>query len=104
EHPPPFLACAPYDAHGERTIREELIAAGFGSVSIEMVAHTTRARPPREPALAFCQGTPLRNEIEARDASALEAATAAAADALRQRFGDGAIEGRMRAFVIAAAS
>jgi hypothetical protein len=45
----------------------------------------------------------LRNEIEARDASRLEHATATAAQALAHRFGNGAIAGRIRAFVINAA-
>jgi hypothetical protein len=51
-------------------------------------------------AIAYCQGTPLRNEIEARGASRLEEATQKAAEALAQRFGAGAIEGRIRALVI----
>ena len=53
-------------------------------------------------AMAYCQGTPLRNEIEARDASRLEEATRVAADALARRFGKGPIEGRIRAHVITA--
>ena len=52
--------------------------------------------------MAFCQGTPLRNEIEARDKSRLEEVTQKSADALARRFGNGAIEGRMRALVITA--
>jgi len=52
---------------------------------------------------ASSPGTPLRSEIEARGAPGLEAATDAAAGALAQRFGDGAIEGRIRALVISAA-
>jgi len=53
------------------------------------------------PAIAYCQGTPLRGEIEARDAAGLGDATDAAADALAVRFGAGAIDGRIRAHVIA---
>ncbi len=52
--------------------------------------------------MAFCQGTPLRNEIEERGASRLEEATAAVALALEHRFGSGPFEGRMRAFVVKA--
>jgi hypothetical protein len=58
------------------------------------------APSPREPAIAFCQGTPLRNEIVERDASRLEDATNKAAQALADRFGTGTIEGRIRAYVI----
>jgi len=102
ENPPAFLARTPHGYYAVPTIREELIAGGFGPITVESLDHTSRARSPREPAVAFCQGTPLRNEIEARDAARLEAATAAAAAALARRFGEGAIEGRIRAHVITA--
>jgi hypothetical protein len=55
------------------------------------------------PAVAYCQGTPLRAEIEARDPAGLEAATDDAAEALAQSFGHAAVEGRIRAIVITAA-
>ena len=61
-----------------------------------------RASSPSDPAIAYCQGTPLRNEIEAQDASRLQEATKHAAEALALRFGSGSIEGRIRAFVITA--
>ena len=51
-------------------------------------------------AVAYCQGTPLRNEIEARGASRLAEATEAAAMALANRFGPGQIEGQIRAHVV----
>jgi hypothetical protein len=63
---------------------------------------TSRAASPRDAAVAYCEGTPLRNEIEARDPAGLERATAHATAALAQRFGNGPIEGRIRAFVISA--
>jgi hypothetical protein len=51
-------------------------------------------------AIAICQGTPLRNEIEARDASRLEEATVVAAEAIGRRFGRGAVDGKIQAHVI----
>jgi SAM-dependent methyltransferase len=100
--PPAFLPRAPYGYYEVRMIREDLIAARFGSVSVDSLDATGKAGSAREAAIAFCQGTPLRNEIEARDASRPEEATTAAAAALARRFGNGAIEGRMRAHVITA--
>jgi ubiquinone/menaquinone biosynthesis C-methylase UbiE len=100
--PPRFMARTPHGYHDVEQIREELNAAGFANVSLDAVDGKSRASSPRDPAMAFCQGTPLRNEIEARDASRLEEATQKAAEALAQRFGPGAIEGRIRAFVITA--
>src|SRR6266581_7452467 len=100
--PPRFLARTPHGYHDVERIREELTEAGFGNVSLDAVDDKSKASSPRDPAMAYCQGTPLRNEIEARDASRLEEATQKAAEALAQRFGTGAIEGRIRAFVITA--
>ena len=100
--PPRFMARAPHGYHNVEKIREDLTVAGFADISIETVGHTSRAASPREPAIAYCQGTPLRNEIEARDASRLEEATKAATDALARRFGSGPIEGRISAHMITA--
>jgi ubiquinone/menaquinone biosynthesis C-methylase UbiE len=100
--PPRFMARIPHGYHDAEQIRQELNAAGFASVSVDAVDGKSKASSPRDPAIAYCQGTPLRNEIEVRDASSLEEATQKAAEALAQRFGTGAIEGRIRAFVITA--
>jgi SAM-dependent methyltransferase len=100
--PPGFLARTPHGYHDVERIRADLNAAGFMDVSIDAVGETSKAASPSDPAIGFCQGTPLRNEIEARDASGLEEATKQAADALARRFGNGAIEGRIRALVITA--
>jgi ubiquinone/menaquinone biosynthesis C-methylase UbiE len=102
QDPPRFMARTPHGYYDVEKIREDLTAAGFADVSIETVAHRSKAASPRDPAIAYCQGTPLRNEIEARDASRLEDATKAAADALARRFGSGPIDGRIRAHVITA--
>jgi hypothetical protein len=100
--PPRFLARTPHGYHDVETIRAQLTAAGFAEISVETVDGKSRASSPRDPAIAYCEGTPLRNEIEARDASRLEAATNTAAEALERRFGKGPIEGRIRAHVFAA--
>jgi len=102
DDPPQFLARTPHGYHDADKIREELVAAGFVSVSIDSVEARSKAASPREPAVDYCHGTPLRNEIEARNATGLEDATMAAAGALARRFGDGPIDGRIRAHVIAA--
>jgi SAM-dependent methyltransferase len=100
--PPRFMARTPHGYHDVEQIRQEVNAAGFGKVSLDAVDGTSKASSPRDPAIAYCQGTPLKNEIEARDASRLEEATEKAAEALARRFGTGTIEGRIRAFVITA--
>jgi ubiquinone/menaquinone biosynthesis C-methylase UbiE len=100
--PPRFMARTPHGYHDVEQIRRELSAAGFGKVSLDAVDHMSKASSPRDAAIAYCQGTPLRNEIETRDASRLEEATQKATEALARRFGTGSIEGRIRAFVITA--
>jgi ubiquinone/menaquinone biosynthesis C-methylase UbiE len=102
DDPPRFMARIPHGYHDAEQIRQELNAAGFSDISVDAIDEKSKAASPRDPAVAYCQGTPLRNEIEARDASSLEHATAQAAAALARRFGSGPIEGRIRAFVITA--
>jgi ubiquinone/menaquinone biosynthesis C-methylase UbiE len=102
QNPPRFLARTPHGYHDAGKIREALTAAGFASISIETRGDISPAPSPRDPAIAYCQGTPLRNEIEALDPSGLEAATQEAAQALARRFGSGPVKGRIRAHVITA--
>jgi ubiquinone/menaquinone biosynthesis C-methylase UbiE len=101
--PPRFLARTPHGYHDPDLIRRDLAAAGFSDIAVEAVVHASRAASPQDPAVAYCHGTPLRTEIEARGPPGLDAATARAAEALARRFGSGAIEGRIAALVVTAA-
>ena len=103
EDPPRFLARTPHGYHDTAVIRRDLEAAGFKQIEIETIAQRSRAPSHRDPAIGFCQGTPLRNEIEARDPNRLDEATEIAASALAARFGTGPIEGKIQAHVITAA-
>jgi len=100
--PPGFLARAPYGHHDVAMIREQARRAGFTDIAVETVSLRSRAPAARNPAIGFCQGSPLRNEIEARGAGALAAATDAAAAALAARFGRGPIEAGINAHVVTA--
>lgn len=100
--PPLFMRRTPHGYFDEARIREDLARAGYPPPEIVIVAATSRAETPRRAAVAYCQGTPLRNEIESRDASALPAATNAVEKAIALRFGEGAVEGRIRALVAVA--
>jgi ubiquinone/menaquinone biosynthesis C-methylase UbiE len=101
--PPRFMARTPHGYHDVTKIRNDLRNAGFTDVATETVEHRSKAGSPRDVAVAYCQGTPLRSEIEARDASRLEEATDAAADAIARRFGTGPVDGLISAHVIVAA-
>jgi ubiquinone/menaquinone biosynthesis C-methylase UbiE len=100
--PPRFLARTPHGYHDTALIRSDLEQAGFSSVAIDTRADQSRASSPRHAAIAYCQGTPLRNEIEARDVAKLEAATDHAALKIATRHGSGEIAAKIQAHVIAA--
>ena len=93
--PPRFLARTPHGYHDTALIRSELGDAGFSHVAIETRAEQSRASSPRQAARAYCQGTPLRNEIEARDEGKLEAATDYAASAIADRHGSGEVAAKI---------
>ncbi len=100
--PPRFLARTPHGYHDTALIHSELENAGFSRVTIETRAEQSRASSPRIVAIAYCQGTPLRKEIEARDASKLDAATDCAATALAEKHGTGEVAAKIQAHVIMA--
>ena len=102
QDPPMFLARTPHGHHDTARIGAELSAAGLRNVSIETIHHTSKASSASDVAIAYCQGTPLRNEIIASDESGLEEATRVATDALKKRYGNAEIEGLISAHVITA--
>lgn len=101
DDPPRFLARTPHGYHDPAAIARDVAAGGFAAPPrIDTLAARSRAASARMVAVAYCQGTPLRNEIEARDASRLGEATDAATAALERRFGTGAVDGRIQAHVV----
>jgi SAM-dependent methyltransferase len=100
--PPDFMARTPHGYFDKERISEDLFAAGFGAILIETREEISRGASTRELAVAFCQGTPLRNEIEARDPSRLDEAVEMLARAFVHRYGAGPIDGRMRAHIVTA--
>jgi SAM-dependent methyltransferase len=99
--PPRFLARTPHGYSDRATIERDLAGGGFtASPQINVVTARSRAESPRVPAVAYCQGTPLRSEIEARDASRLGEATDLAAEAVARQFGRGAVDGKIQALVV----
>jgi hypothetical protein len=69
---------------------------------VETLTRRSVAPTCRDPAIGYCQGTPLRNEIEARDANRLAEATEAAASRISARFGKGPVDGMIQAYVFTA--
>ena len=102
DDPPRFLARTPHGYHDVAAVARDLRGGGFASPpQVDTVAARSKAASPRIPALAYCQGTPLRSEIEARDKTRLDEATDVAAAAVARRFGSGAVDSKIQAHVVA---
>ncbi|MFV1990923.1 MAG: class I SAM-dependent methyltransferase [Acidimicrobiales bacterium] len=102
DDPPLFLDRTPHGYFDHELIRSDLLSGGFGPAEIVALDATSRAATCEIPALAYCHGTPLRNEIEARDPQGLAEATELAATALEKRFGATDLESTTRGFVVGA--
>lgn len=100
--PPVFLARTPHGHYDTTALEAPLRGIGFRMVTTETVARESASPDARSVAIGYCQGTPMRNEIEARDSSRLAEATDAAAAAIAIRFGPGPVTGKIKAHVITA--
>jgi SAM-dependent methyltransferase len=99
--PPRFLARTPHGYHDRAQIERDVAAGGFvPPARIDTVTARSPAKSAEVVSIAYCQGTPLRNEIEARDATRLAEATDVATAALVARYGSGPIDGKIQAHVI----
>jgi SAM-dependent methyltransferase len=102
DDPPRFLSRVPHGYHDCDAIERDLVLGSFTKPPIfETVAVRSRAASPRIPAIAYCQGTPLRSEIEARTADGLAKAIDVCADAIATRFGFDAVDGKIQAHIVA---
>ena len=99
--PPRFLARTPHGYWNKDEIASDLGNGGFITTpSVETIAARSKAANPSIPAIAYCQGTPLRNEIEARDVSLLKHATDVATAAVSERFGTGTLDGKIQGHIV----
>jgi SAM-dependent methyltransferase len=100
--PPRFLARTPHGYFDLAAIGRDLKQAGFAaSPRFTTVAARSKAAFARIPAIAYCQGTPLRSEIESRGTSSIGEATDLAAAAIARRFGSGPVDGKIQAHLVA---
>jgi SAM-dependent methyltransferase len=102
DDPPRFLARTPHGYHDRSVIDADLLAGGFASPAFSTISARSVAASPRIPAVAYCHGTPLRHEIEARGPGRLEEATDRATQAIARRFGHGPVDGKIQANVVEA--
>jgi ubiquinone/menaquinone biosynthesis C-methylase UbiE len=102
DNPPKFLARTPHGHYDTAALEAQLRATGFGAVTTEIVTRESQAANARSVAIGYCQGTPMRNEIEAHDPDRLAEATEAAAAAITKQFGLGPVTGKIQAHIITA--
>lgn len=102
DDPPRFLARTPHGYHDIDEIAVELRAAGFSDIEVDTKSAASVAQDARDPAIAYCQGTPLRSEIEARDPEGLQRATGVAAQAIADRFGHAPVSGKIQGHIFTA--
>jgi SAM-dependent methyltransferase len=103
DDPPLFFRRTPHGYFDFDVMRSDLAQGGFVKpAAITTVAARSRADSAQSAAIGICQGTPLRNEIVARDPQGLPRATAAATDALVRRYGAGPIDAPLSAHVVVA--
>ncbi len=102
ENPPVFLARTPHGYHEKSQIKNDMEIAGFSKANIVTIEELSSAPSPRHPAIAYCQGTPLRNEIEERDASLLDHITDLAAQAIAEKHGQNWVSAKIQGHVVTA--
>lgn len=102
DDPPSFIARTPFGYHDVGAIERDLQRAGLKLTKAETVTLRSRAASARDPAMGMCEGSPLRNEIEARDPSRLGEAVDATTRAIAECFGTGAVDGKTQAHILTA--
>jgi len=102
DDPPRFLARTPHGYHKVEEIEAHLREAGFSGIEIVTLQKRSVAPGPRDAAVAYVQGSPLRSEIETRDPEALDKVTDRATQKLAEIFGDGPVSGKIQAHVVVA--
>lgn len=96
-----FMRNGPHGYFSESQIEDDLAAADMATVSVSAV-DATATSTPADAAAAFCQGTPMRTEIENHETLNVAGATAIAREALTRHFGNETFEAAIRYFEVVA--
>ncbi|HEY9101760.1 class I SAM-dependent methyltransferase [Chitinimonas sp.] len=100
ENPPSFFRRTPHGYHERERVLADLSLGGFSKPAASTTLTVqSRASSADTVAMAYCQGTPMRGELEALGPDALARATLACTGALAERFGAGPLTGQIQALV-----
>jgi len=101
--PPSFLARVPYAYSNLTLISNELEQAGFTeNTEFLLEKEVSLASSSKIPAIAYCQGTPLRLEIEKLGSVSLTQATEYVSESIMKKLGSGPLESSIQAYLITA--
>ena len=101
DDPPRFMARVPHGYHDLAAIVADVRQGGFAAPPHTWtVAARSIAPSARIAAEAYCLGTPLRNEIEARDPNGLDRACRVTTEALAARLGAGKVDAKIQAHIV----
>lgn len=89
----------PFSMHQPELIREELMAAGFSKVDVEVVEKKSVCASAKEAAYGLLHGGSLYNEIIKRDATWLKEISETVESELSGRYGDSPMIAPMRALI-----
>ena len=101
EEPPDFLATVPHGYADPDRLASDARAAGFTSVRVDIVTLTNAAMTPRDAAVGYTTGTPMRAGLEAK--GYLAALADAIAGEMERLLGADPVELPMTANVLTAA-
>ncbi|HVX71009.1 MAG TPA: methyltransferase domain-containing protein [Mycobacteriales bacterium] len=101
EEPPDFLATVPHGYADPDRLASDARAAGFTSVRVDIVTLTNAAMTPRDAAVGYTTGTPMRAGLEAK--GDLAALADAIAGEMERLLGADPVELPMTANVLTAA-
>jgi ubiquinone/menaquinone biosynthesis C-methylase UbiE len=99
--PPRFIERTPYGYSDTERIRHDALSGGFHEVEVETISQQ-KETTARDLAIGFCQGSPLRNEILARDPDGLNRVTEQVEAALVATFGAAPFTAPFQAHVVTA--
>lgn len=102
DDPPLFFERVPYAFYDNDAMRKTLQDGGFKHIIIQDKPRISTAGSALHIALAFAYGTPLRNEIEARDPDGLQKVALAAVNLIEEHYGKGEVAAQMQSFIITA--
>lgn len=100
DNPADFLGKIPYGYYDRKGIEAQLKANGFAEVEYFVQKKTSRAPSAHDASFAFTAGTPLAAQLAERGIT--DKANAAAEQAMRDQFGDGAVSTQMQAILFVA--